>query len=303
MARTHCQLATRTCHTPNSAIHANYWQRGVLAAGIALWAAGLICGGKVVCFAEAEKRSALDFGLLLLDKKELGAPCREGAYHLQGTVSSLARLLPACVLGPVNCFPCTLRTFFPIQRIIRKLPCQGFLPFFYAGKPTHSTPRRSRAIFPRPNFKKWSEHGVFFYILIWKYVSCDSGVQILISHLTGGSARTRRFSEATFRPSRPINPWTNAIFGDFPNMSRTCMFFLWVFLFLSSTLVFSCSLLCFSSRHIFGMNSKTSVDYILITHYRLETCSGACAPKAVREVKTVWSWKCYRKGLSGSCKF
>ena len=56
--------------------------------------------------------------------------------------------------------------------------------------------------------------------------------------------RTRK---ATFRPSRPTNHCKNTAFRDFPNISCTCIFFLLLFLFLSST-----SLLCLSSLHIVG---------------------------------------------------
>ena len=59
---------------------------------------------------------------------------------------------------------------------------------------------------------------------------------------------TRRFREPTFRPSRPTNHSKNTVFRDFPNISRTCIFFL---LTLSLSLFYS-SLLCFSSLHIVG---------------------------------------------------
>ena len=55
--------------------------------------------------------------------------------------------------------------------------------------------------------------------------------------------RTRRFSEPTFRPSRPTNHWKNTALHNFPNSSRTCIFFL---LTLSLSFFF-CSPLFFSS--------------------------------------------------------
>ena len=45
-----------------------------------------------------------------------------------------------------------------------------------------------------------------FYILTWKCASRHNGVQFFISHLAT-CLRTRRFSEPTFRPSRPTSHW------------------------------------------------------------------------------------------------
>ena len=75
----------------------------------------------------------------------------------------------------------------------------------------------------------------FFDILTWKCASHNSGVQFFISRLNR-YLRTRRFTEPTFRPSRPTNHWKNTAFRDFPNISRVDL--------LSSD---STSLLCFSS--------------------------------------------------------
>ena len=95
----------------------------------------------------------------------------------------------------------------------------------------------------------------FLYILTWKCPSRHNGLQFFISH-PARWLRTRRFSEPTFRPSRPANHWKNTVFCDFPNISRTCMFFL---LTLSLSLFYS-SLLCFSSLHIVGsLASKLSL--------------------------------------------
>ena len=99
---------------------------------------------------------------------------------------------------------------------------------------TRFAPQR-RAIFRQPKFKKWSEpvsfltFGLanallataacnfstsklpkvvrdpqFFNILGYKCVSRYSGVQFFISPLNS-YLRTRRFTEPTFRPSRPTN--------------------------------------------------------------------------------------------------
>ena len=128
-----------------------------------------------------------------------------------------------------------------------------------------------RAIFPHRNFKKWSEHAVFctfwltnvllataackistsqlpkrvracsvLYILTCKCASCYSGVQFFISPLNS-FLRTRRFTEPTFRPSRPTNHWKNTAFRDFPNIWRVWIFFL---------LLLFCS--AFSTVHIVG---------------------------------------------------
>ena len=126
--------------------------------------------------------------------------------------------------------------------------------------PTCFGPQR-RAFFRHPNFQKWPEpeplmlltfwlanmcfapqrraifrHPVVhdcqvFNILASKCASRHRGVQVFISHLTRW-LRTRRFSGPTFRPSRPTKHWKNTAFRDFPNISRTCIFFL-LALFLS----------------------------------------------------------------------
>ena len=113
-----------------------------------------------------------------------------------------------------------------------------------------------RALFQHLNFQKWSEPGVFLYILTCKCASRHNGVQFFISHLARW-LRTRRFSEPTFRPSGATNHWKNTVFRDFPTFSRICIFFLltlsllWSALFYSSLLSASAHL-CFSSVHIVG---------------------------------------------------
>ena len=68
----------------------------------------------------------------------------------------------------------------------------------------------------------------FFNILTCKCASRYSGVQFFICPLNR-YLRTRRFSEPTFRPSRPTNHWKNTPIGDFPNISRVWVFFLLTF--------------------------------------------------------------------------
>ena len=124
------------------------------------------------------------------------------------------------------------------------------------------------------------------FIVTWKRDSCHNGVQFFISHLIWPRLRTRRFSEPTFRPSRPANHWKTIVLPDFPNISPTCFFFL-VALSLSLSLFYSSffcssllwysspfypSLLCFSSLHIVGSLTakfpwiKDSNDSILQYH-------------------------------------
>ena len=84
------------------------------------------------------------------------------------------------------------------------------------------------------------------YILTSKCASRHSGVQIFISPLNR-YLRTRRFTEPTFRPSRPTNHWKNTAIRDLPNISRLWIFFLPTFAQLYLLSSDSTSLLCFSS--------------------------------------------------------
>ena len=100
-----------------------------------------------------------------------------------------------------------------------------------------------RALFPRSNLQKWSEHVVrftfwlrhvlratrpctfstsqlpkvfrtwqFFAVLTSKCASCHNGVQFFVSHLTRW-LQTRRFSEPTFRPSGAPKHWKTQCFA------------------------------------------------------------------------------------------
>ena len=84
------------------------------------------------------------------------------------------------------------------------------------------------------------------YLFTSKSASRHNGVQLFISHLPR-CLRTRRFSEPTFQPSGATKPRKNTVFRDFPTFSRTCIFFLWSFLFWLFSL-----LTAFSSLHIVG---------------------------------------------------
>ena len=143
-----------------------------------------------------------------------------------------------------------------------------------------------RAIFQHRNFKKWPEPvsfltfwlqnvllataacnlstsqlqkvawaRQFFNILTSKCASRYSGVQFFISELKG-NLRTRRFTEVTFRPSRPTNHWKTqhfatsltfrACWSSFYCLSRNCIFFLpTLLLFSAFSSSDSAALLCF----------------------------------------------------------
>ena len=133
-----------------------------------------------------------------------------------------------------------------------------------------------RAIFRHPSFKKCSEPVFAFWlenvllataacnfstsqlqkcpepVSSWKCASRYSGLQFFISPLNS-DLRTRRFSEPTFRPSRPTNHRNNTAFCDFPNISRVCILFLLTLLLFSAFHLLTL-LLCsaFSTVHIVG---------------------------------------------------
>ena len=131
-----------------------------------------------------------------------------------------------------------------------------------------------RAIFPHRNFKKWPEPvsflifwlqnvllataacnfstsqlqkvawaRQFFNILTSKCASRYSGVQFFISELKG-HLRTRRFTEVTFRPSRPTNHWKTQHFATSLTF-RACgsSFFPRLLIFFLAALLFQLSIL------------------------------------------------------------
>ena len=110
--------------------------------------------------------------------------------------------------------------------------------------------------------------------------------------------RTRRFTEPTFRHSRPTNHWKNI--HDFPNISRDCIFFLVPLL--SSD---SASLLCFSSVHIVG-NSTSKLPSINLKFkymcyfsiveepsFRSVICGGALTPHP----RELWVFKTHEERI------
>ena len=72
------------------------------------------------------------------------------------------------------------------------------------------------------------------YILTCKCASRYS-MQFFLSPVNS-YFRTRRFTEVTFRPSRPTNHWKHTAFRDFSNISRLWIFFLSALLFQLSIL-------------------------------------------------------------------
>ena len=83
----------------------------------------------------------------------------------------------------------------------------------------------------------------FFSILTSKCASRYSGVQFFISELKG-HLRTRRFSEVTFRPSRPTNHWKTQHFAT-SLAFRACWssFFPHLLIFFLAALLFQLSIL------------------------------------------------------------
>ena len=131
-----------------------------------------------------------------------------------------------------------------------------------------------RAIFPHPDFKKWSENVVFcafwlanvllataacnfstsqiqkvvwdhqfFSILTSKCASRYSGVQFFLCPLQS-YLRTRRFSEVTFRPSRHTKHWKTQHFATSLTF-RACWssFFPHLLIFFLAALLFQLSIL------------------------------------------------------------
>ena len=77
--------------------------------------------------------------------------------------------------------------------------------------------------FCRSRLAKWLREWGVLYILTYKCASRHSGVQFFITPLSS-YLRTRRFTEATSRTAGSTNHWKNTAIRDFPNISRTCIF-------------------------------------------------------------------------------
>ena len=99
----------------------------------------------------------------------------------------------------------------------------------------HFAPQR-RALFSTSHLPKVLREWCALFILTSKCASRLNGVQFFISPLASW-LRTRRFSEATFRPSRATNHWKTQCFATFlPFLASASSFFL-RFLFYSSFLL------------------------------------------------------------------
>ena len=102
----------------------------------------------------------------------------------------------------LSCSTCSPRH---VPFILPRSPSQSLAPEHHGAGGT----RRIRVwlgsgctLFNRPNLSSIAKDSVFF-----------------ISHLASW-LRTRRFSEVTFRPSRPTNHWKNTMTRDFPTFSH-----------------------------------------------------------------------------------
>ena len=99
-----------------------------------------------------------------------------------------------------------------------------------------------RALFRHLNFQKWSENGVFCYILTWKRASRHNGVQFFI--FPAGSAPAALASLLFDSPEPQIIGKTQCFATFLPFRTPASSFF-WLFLFsdlLSSPLLFSLTL-------------------------------------------------------------
>jgi len=166
-----------------------------------------------------------------------------------------------------------------------------------------------RTLFRHRNFQKWSDTEEFYtfwlrnvlrattactfstsrppkvvrhwgalYILSSKCASRHDGVHFFISHLASW-LRTRRFSEATFRPSGATNHWKNTVFRDFPTFSRICIFFLLTL----SLLRFSLLIVLFSLPLPYSAFHPSILSEVWLLNFL-----------RLRNVKTVEkSWECF----------
>ena len=98
-----------------------------------------------------------------------------------------------------------------------------------------------RALVQHLNFQKWSEPGVFLYILTCKCASRHNGVQFFLSHLARCSAPAA-LATLLLDPPEPQIIGKTQCFATFLPFRASASSFFWLFLFsdlLSSTLLFS----------------------------------------------------------------
>ena len=100
-----------------------------------------------------------------------------------------------------------------------------------------------RAIFPHPNFKKWSENVVFCTFWLENLLCATAACKFFISPLQR-YLRTCRFTEPTFRPSGPTNHWKSTATRSLPNILCLSIFFTSFFWLYFSSLLFIFWLCC-----------------------------------------------------------
>ena len=123
--------------------------------------------------------------------------------------------------------------------------------------------RHNGVHFSTSQLPKVVRHWGALCILTSKCASRHNGVQFFISHLASW-LRTRRFSEATFRPSGAPNHWKNTVFHDFPTFSRICIFFLLtlsLLLFFLLIFLFSLPLPC-SAFHLSMLSEVWLLNFL-----------------------------------------
>ena len=109
------------------------------------------------------------------------------------------------------------------------------------------------------------------YILTSKCAARHNGVQFFISHLASW-LRTRRFSEATFRPSEPQIIGKTQCFATFLPFRASASSFFGLFLFsdlLSSTLLFSLRLPS-SAFHLSILSEVWLLNFLRLSHYSIK---------------------------------
>ena len=126
--------------------------------------------------------------------------------------------------GLQMCFAPQRRAFFR-HRNLQKCSGNGVFCTFWLANVLRTT---AACHFSTSQLAKVLREWCVLHILTCKCPSRHNGVPFFLSALTS-YLRTRRFSEPTFRPSRHTNHRKNAVFRDFPNISRMLIFFLRTF--------------------------------------------------------------------------
>ena len=117
--------------------------------------------------------------------------------------------------------------------------------------------------FPHPNFQEWWKHGVICTFWLQNALCATAACNFSFLIWPGGSSPAALASPLFDAPGSQIIGKTQW-FRDFPNIFRTCIFFV-----LTLSLSFYSSLLCFSSLHIVGSLTLGYIDLFnlfVITH-------------------------------------